>query len=194
MNIKHRIIAVVVGLSAVALGACNEPPQKEMAEEQKKADEKVAKAEKEAAEKTAKAEKEAAEKKASAAKDLDEKKAEVQKDLAEELADIKYNAFAALSDYKTMVSNRLSDKEKKFVELKLKGESKAATMTPEAKKEWTDAVATAEKELKQARDDLNNLDKVTEPTWSTTKARVDANVKNFAKSVDTLDEKLKKIG
>lgn len=192
MNIKHGIFGLVMGLAAVVVGACAETPQKDakdMADEQRMAAEKTAKAEKEAAEKTANAQKEADEKKAQAAKELEEKKAEVNRDLAEELADIKYNNFVALTDYKLLVTNRLAEQEKKFAELKLKSETKAATMTAEAKKEWTDSVNAAEKELKQAREDLKTLDTVTEPTWAAAKAKINADVKNFAKSVETLGKK-----
>jgi F0F1-type ATP synthase membrane subunit b/b' len=193
MNMKHRILSVVVVLAAVGVAACESTPQQAAADEQKTAQEKIAKAEKEAAEKTAKAKKEADEKIASAAKELAEKKADVKKDLAEELADIKYQAFVGLSDYKVLVTSRISEHEKKFVELKIKGENSAAKMSADAKKEWNDAVKVAETELKQAREDLQSLDKATEPTWTTVKARVDANVKNFAKSIDNLGDKLQKL-
>jgi hypothetical protein len=193
MNIKHGILGLVVGLSAVALVACAETPQKEakeMADEQKAAADKIAKAEKEAADKTAKAQKEADEKTAKANKDLEEKKADVNKDLSEELADIKYKNFVALTDYKLLVTNRLADQEKKFTELKIKGDAKAATMTADAKKEWTESVNAADRELKQAREDLKTLDTVTEPTWAAAKAKIDADVTSFAKSVDTLGKKI----
>ncbi len=193
MNMKHRILSLIVVVGAVGVAACEQSPQKDAAAEQKvarEAQEKIAKAEKEAAEKTAKAKLEADEKVAAAAKELADKKIEVKQDLAQELADIKYQAFVGLRDYKTFVTKRLDDTEKKFTDLKVKGDAKAATMKADAKKEWADIVKEAEAELKQARTDVKTLEAVTEPTWSTTKARVDTGLKNFAKSVDTLGKKI----
>ena len=195
MNIKYGILGLVVGLSAVSLGACQNTPEKaekDMAAEQKAAQEKIDKAEKEAAEKTAKAKKEADEKMANAAKDLEQKKADVNKDLAEELADIKYNSFVALADYKVLVTKRLAEQEKRLAEIKLKGEGKAASMSADAKKEWTEAMNTTEKDLKQARDDVKSLDTVAEPAWSATKTKVDNSLKSFKKSVDALEAKVNK--
>jgi uncharacterized protein YciI len=190
MNVKHRILGLVVVFGAIGLAACEETPQKDVAAEQKEAQEKIAKAEKEAAEKTAKAKREADEKIASAARELAEKKAEVKKDLAEELADRKYEAFVGMNDYKAFVTARVDEHEKRLAELKAKGESAGATMKADAKKEWNDSMKAAEAELKAARANLKNLDTTTEATWSSTKAKVDAAVKNFAKSVETLGQKI----
>ena len=192
---KHQILGLIVVLGAIGVTAC-EPtptPQKDAVAEQKvtqEAKDKIAKAEKEAAEKTEKAKKEADEKMAAAAKDLAEKTADVKKDLAQELADIKYQAFVGLRDYKALVASRLDENEKKLVDLKTKGDAKAGTMTADAKKEWADMMKTAEGELKQARTDLKTVDTATETTWLTTKARVDTGLKNFAKSVDNLGQKI----
>jgi len=193
MNIKHQIVSLAMGLSALSQVACNQSPQKEAADEQKAAQDKIANAEKEAAEKAAKAQREADEKKAEARKDLDEKKAEVRKDLAEELADLKYQAYTGLNDYKLLVSNRLAEQEKKLADLKAKGESKAATTSAEVKKDWNAAVATSEAELKQTKLEMKNLESATEANWVTVKGKVDASLKSFAKSVDNLGQKVEKL-
>lgn len=187
---KSRTISLVVGLGIVGLAACENDPQKKAATEQKMAEDKIAQAEKEAAEKTAKAKREADEKIANAAKDLADKKAEVKKDLAEELADIRYQSFVGLNDYKTLVNQRIDEHEKKLIDLKTKGESMAATMTADAKKNWADAVKATEEDLKAARAEVKNLDTTTEKTWSAAKAKVDAAVKKFATSVDNLGKKI----
>ncbi len=187
---KSRTVSLVVVLGIVGLAACENTPQKDVAAEQKMAQEKIAQAEKEAAEKTAKAKREADEKIASAAKDLAEKKAEVTKDLDEELADIRYKAFVGLTDYKTLVNKRIDEREKKLIDFKTKGESMAATMKADAKKEWDDGVKVADEDLKAARAEVKNLETTTEPTWSAAKAKVDAAVKKFATSVDNLGKKI----
>ena len=195
MSKKHGILSLIVVLGAVGIVACEQSPQKDAAAEQKaseEAKEKIVKAEKEAAEKTTKAKNDAADKIAVAAKELAEKKVEVKEDLAQELADIKYQAFVGLRDYKTLVTTRLDDKEKKFTDLKVKAEGKSATMSADAKNEWAQLVKVAEAELKQARTDVKSLEEVTEPTWSTAKNRIDIGLKNFAKSVDTLSQKVDK--
>jgi hypothetical protein len=193
MNMKHQILGLIVVLGAIGVAACESTPEKDAVAEQKvtqEAKDKIAKAEKEAAEKTAKAKKEADEKIAAAAKELAEKKVEVKVDLAQELADIKYQTFVGLRDYKALVASRLDENEKKFIDLKTKGDAKAGTMTADAKKEWAELMKTAEAELTQARTDLKSIEAATETTWSTTKARVDTGLKNFAKSVDTLGKKI----
>jgi len=195
INLKHRVLGLSVVCSAMvlSLAACEEPaPKPDVAAEQKAAQEKLAKAEKEAADKAAQAKREAEEKIAKAQKELAEKTAEIKKDLAEELADKKYEAFTAMNDYRTLVVARVNEQEKRLAELKAKGESMGATMSADAKKEWNEKMKTAEAELKTARADLNELDKATEKTWATTKAKVDTSVKNFAKSVQGLGEKIEK--
>ena len=187
---KNRTANLIIVLGVVGLAACANDPQKDAAAEQKMAQEKIAQAEKEAAEKTAKAKREADEKIAGAAKDLAEKKAEVTKDLAEELADLRYQAFVGLNDYKTLVNKRIDEREKKLIDLKTKGESAAATMKAEAKKEWDAGIKAADEDLKAARAEVKNLETTTEPTWSAAKAKVDAAVKKFAKSVDNLGQKM----
>lgn len=187
---KKRTVSLIVVLGVIGLAACKNEPQKDAADEQKIAQEKIAQAEKEAAEKTAKAKREADEKIANAAKDLAEKKAEVTKDLAEELADIRYQAFQGFNDYKTLVNKRIDENEKNLIDLKTKGESMSATMSAEAKKQWADAVKVADENLKVARTEVKNLDTTTEANWAASKAKVDTVVKNFAKSVDNVGKKI----
>lgn len=193
MDMHAQIRNLIVVFGAIGMAACEPSPQKDAAAEQKvaqEAQEKLAKAEKEAAEKAAKAKAEADEKIAKANKELEEKKAEVKADLAQELTDIRYQTYVGVRDYKTLVTTRLDENEKKFTDLKIKGEAKSATMKADAKKEWADTVKTAEAELKQARADVKSIDEATESTWTTVKARVDTGLKNFAKSVDTLGKKV----
>jgi len=187
---KNRTISLIVVLGIMGLAACQNEPQKDVAVEEKKAQDKIAEAEKEAAEKTAKAKREADEKIANAAKDLADKKAEVTKDLAEELADIRYQTFVGLNDYKTLVNKRIDEREKKLIDLKTRGETMGNAMSADAKKQWAEAVKVADENLKAARAEVKSLETTTEPTWSAAKAKVDTVVKNFAKSVDALGQKL----
>jgi hypothetical protein len=190
MNWKRTVLDWAVIFSALTLAACEQDPGREMAAERREAQEKIAKAEKEAAEKVAKARREADETAASAAKELQEKKTEIKKDLAEELADKRYEAFAAMSDYRLLVTARIDEKERRLIELKSKGAAMAATMTADAKKEWAESVRSAELKLKAARQDLRSLDTSTEKTWASTKAKVDSEVKDLARSVDDLGDKI----
>lgn len=150
--------------------------QAEVAQSQRETDQQIAAARREADEKIVEAQREAQEKKIDAIQDVTEERRELQ----QALKDARQNTKEEYLEY--------AQKRTRLLELQAAAlKAKAAEVPAAARNEFDKTLQDIELKRRSVVGSLNDLEKETKEGWGSTKAKIDQQLKQIEKQVETID-------